>query len=112
MIIPATALVLGLLLPCQAREPDAITARLIGNEEQWFGLVMMSVTGRTEQIFHDVPPLLADTVVIGVGATKEQEIEFRVFHDPLPMPVQVHAQGLLIDEYGLAISGIEWIEVK
>jgi hypothetical protein len=83
-----------------------LTARVLGPEPRFFGAVLLSLSPMTMQYLVDLPPILLDFAVMGVGQAKDHELQFAVPHGPWPQEFKLYGQALAIDESGLSASGI------
>jgi len=82
-------------------------ASIHGPEAGFVGVLGLSLTWNLTHPIADLPPLLADAVVVAYGFTKTQDLELTAPFQYMPADAMfLYAQALIIDEKGLSASGI------
>jgi hypothetical protein len=84
-----------------------LTALVHGPRAGFVGVLGLSPTWQMIHPIAELPPLLADAVVVAYGFTKSQDLKLTAPLQYMPAEAMfVYAQALVIDEKGLFASGI------
>ena len=76
--------------------PAAVEFHVSGPEGVFLGGVILSLSPDLVHYFQGLPPLLADFVVLGVGAAYDEYV-VSVPQHALPQGIEIYAQGVLAD---------------
>lgn len=76
--------------------PSVVEFHVSGPEGVFLGGVILSLSPDLVHYFHGLPPLLADFVVLGVGAAHGEYV-VSVRQRALPPGIQIYAQGVIAD---------------
>lgn len=98
----ASALSLAALVPAQSAstsldidvQPRSVVFTVSGPSEPFLGGVLLSLSPDLMHFLVDLPPLLADSVVLGV-AVGQDEIPFSMDITALPPGVEIYAQSVI-----------------
>jgi hypothetical protein len=84
-----------------------LNAVVHGPEAGFVGVLGLSLTWDLTHAIADLPPLLADAVVVASGFTKTQDLQLKVPFQYMPAGTMfLYAQALVIDANGICASGI------
>ena len=72
------------------------------------GGVLLSFNPHLRHYLQGLPPLLADSAVLGIGiASPEGELVLGIAEQVVPPGIPIHAQGVVLLEEGLAATDVE-----
>jgi hypothetical protein len=84
-----------------------LNAVVHGPEAGFVGVLGLSLTWDLTHPIADLPPLLADAMVVASGFTKTQDLQLKVPFQYMPAETMfLYAQALVIDANGICASGI------